>query len=259
MIQCLPMANDAQRAPHKVSCPCGASLRVDPLSPERSLRCGACGNRLNFIVTFDGKSRRPRVSIVVSPEAMALEGQSLGAADDDPAPAPAPAPRATTSVPRPKASGNTVKGVLGTCLCGTQFPVDEEELTSIAACPTCGTEYHCVVKVERGTKAKSAILVPVKTAPVRRPSIAPTTTPARGGGRRTQVRARTSAPKPPKAPVQIPPGAQGVPCPCGATLVVRRKDVVRGIVCESCGQAHKLQEVPDPQTLHPVIRIRPGS
>jgi hypothetical protein len=255
------MANEGQRAFHKVSCLCGAALRVDPLSPERRLRCPACGNSLDFIVTLDGKSKRPRVSIVVRAEAMIPEGESLATlADHGDEPAPAPPPRAATSVPRAR-TGKTGMGVLGTCICGMSFPVDSEELTSIQTCPQCQTEYHCVVKIERGTHERTAILVPVKTAPVRRPSIAPTALPpaATRSGKRTQVtagRGRTRM-MTPKAPVQIPAGAQGVLCPCGATLVVRKKDVVRGMVCESCGRGHKLQEVPDPQTLVPVIRIRP--
>jgi predicted nucleic acid-binding Zn-ribbon protein len=150
--------------------------------------------------------------------------------------------------------------VLGTCICGTSFPVDDEELTSIQACPNCGVEYHVVVKMERGTRERSAILVPVKTVTVRRPSIAPRPMPppSTRSGKRTVLPAKgKTRVSVPKAPPVIPPGAQRVDCDCGEPLVVRKKDVVRGMACPACGRILKFQEVPNPQTLVPVIRIRP--
>jgi DNA-directed RNA polymerase subunit M/transcription elongation factor TFIIS len=259
------MADDGARAVHKVSCPCGAALRFNPMAADRRLKCPSCGLVLDFVVSVDGRSKRSRVSIVVSPEAVRTEGESLAnTGNKEPAPAVEAPARGSTSGPRPKPSGKTIKGVMGTCICGTLFPVDEEELTTIQACPQCGVEYHCVVKIERGSRQRTAILVPVKTAQVRRPSIAPQVLmPATTRtGKRTQLpppKARSRTAAVPKPPPQIPPGAQAVPCACGEILVVRKKDVSRGMTCPGCGTVHKLQEVPDPQTLIPIIRIRPDS
>jgi DNA-directed RNA polymerase subunit RPC12/RpoP len=252
------MTDTSSRTPYRVSCPCGTSLRIDALKAERRLRCPTCGLVLSFVVTMDGRSRRPRVSIVVAPEAMKPEGESLATVSARKGEPPAAAePKAS----RTRVGGRTVRGVLGTCACGTSFPVDDQELASIQACPQCGTRYHVVVKVERGTRKKTAILVPVDPQPGRRPAIAPAPPPATRAGRRTQVlgrgRTRVSRPPPPKPP--IPPGAQGVDCPCGATLAVRRKDVARGMDCPACGRAVRFREVHDPQTLAPRIRIDPDA
>ncbi len=259
MIQWASMANDGARQFFRISCPCGAALRLDVLTANRRQRCPSCNLSLSFVVTMDGRSKSPRVSIVVAPEAMNLEGESLAVmsrSEEPAAPEPEPAPP-------PRQRGKTVKGVLGTCSCGTSFPVDDEELTSIQACPNCGVEYHVVVKIERGTRTRTAILVPVKTTNVRRPSISPRVLvppPPTRSVKRTQLpakgRTRVAVPK---APPVIPPGAQRVDCSCGEPLAVRKKDVLRGMACPSCGRALKFQEVPNPQTLSPVIRIRPES
>jgi DNA-directed RNA polymerase subunit M/transcription elongation factor TFIIS len=195
---------------------------------------------------MDGKSRRPRVSIVISPEAMKVDGDSLAVLADRQEAPPAPV----------RATSRTVRGVLGTCACGTSFPVDEEELTSVQACPSCGVAYHVVVKLDYASKKRTAILVPVKTVPVRRQSIvAPS--PAAKPERRTQAigRGRTGASSAPKT--QIPPGTQTVECSCGQVLLVRKADVARGMDCLKCGRALRFQEKADPQTLVPRIRIRP--
>jgi hypothetical protein len=46
--------------------------------------------------------------------------------------------------------------------------VEEGELATQQDCPGCGVRYHIVVKIEKGTRAKSALLVPVRI--VNRPS-----------------------------------------------------------------------------------------
>lgn len=250
------MPDDGMKAVHKVSCPCGAGVRVDAQTAERSVRCPKCNRLLDFVVSIDARSRRAKVSIVVSMDAMMLEGQSLGLGTSKKKGPPPP-----VEPPRTRVPPRTVKGVFGTCICGTSFPVDDQELTTIAPCPRCGIEYHVVVKIERGTKKKTAMLVPVKSEVARRPTISPAAPPppsATRSGKRTQapMRARTKVAAPKPAPVEIPPGAQAVACSCGETLVVRRKDVVRGMLCPSCGRGLKFKEEIDPQTLAPRISLR---
>lgn len=219
----------------KVSCPCGSVLRIDTFSEERRLRCPKCNRVIDVVVSFDRASKRTKVSIVVPMDALLSEGQSLGASPEP----PKKAGPSTTALPRPK---TVVRGVFGTCLCGEEFPVDETELTTIQPCPRCGTKYHVVVKLDRETKKRSAILVPVEGPTKARPGVPSAT---RGIKR---AKAKT---------VELPPGAQPVMCPCGAVLPARRKDVATGLSCGACGRELKLMEDRDPQTLVPRIRLRP--
>lgn len=236
------MRDEQVRAFARVSCPCGAAVRIDPMSAERRFRCPRCSNLIDFVVSVDRATKRPKVSIVVPPDAVAGLGESLGASTRK-REAPAPPP------PSPPRAKSIVRGVFGTCICGAEFPVDDRELTTIQPCPDCGVRYHVVVKMDRATKERSAILVPVdgQTPPRPRVTAVPKATRAT---KRVRV---TRAPAKP----EIPPGAQAVVCPCGHTLVVRRRDVQQGKECEACGRSLRFKEEPDPQTLKPRIRVRP--
>lgn len=254
-----PMREESIGRIHKVSCPCGADVRIDPLKPDRNVTCPRCRLRIDFVVTIDPKSRRPRVSIVVPLNAVKPEGESLAAVPAKTAPrAPQPPP------PR------TVRAVLAECPCGAAFPVDASKLPGLQSCPRCKTSYHVTLKTEPGTRKKSALLVPQTPAPVPRarasgktrlglppagPARAETVIPARRG-----VRTRTIVPPPakaaPKPPPEVPPGAQAVPCPCGEIHIVRRKDLGHEVPCPTCGRTLRFEEVRDPQTLAPIIRVR---
>jgi len=217
----------------KVSCPCGSVLKIDTFSEERRLRCPRCQRLIDVVVSFDRSSKRSKVSIVVPLEALISEGESLGASTAKKLEPPPP------PTPRPK---TVVRGVFGTCLCGEEFPVDDRELTTIQPCPRCGTKYHVVVKLDRETKKRSAILVPVEGPSTLRPKASPTRAIKKVKAKATEAAA---------------PGTQLVTCPCGQTLAARRKDVAAGLACSSCGRTLRLMEDRDPQTLAPRIRLRP--
>jgi hypothetical protein len=209
----------------------------------------------------------------------ATEGKPARAAAPTP---PPPAPKTRTSPPRsgasevkPKVSrvarkvgGKTTKAIMGNCECGASFPLEETgELTSMQSCPQCNRSYHVVFKLESGTHEKTAMMVPDKISLPKSRTIAPKpSTPDPNDLRvtdfftpshksRTRVggtKARSKA----KPPPEIPPGAQGVPCPCGTVFVVRRRDLGGELTCEGCGKTASFEEVRDPQTLAPVIRVR---
>ncbi len=273
----------------KVSCLCGEQIRVDPLSTDRRVTCPACGSNFDFVVTLDPGKKRSRVSIVLPRAAMKTEGDSLAilgkGGDKIPekpaakapaaksAPPPPPPPPPTPSRVTRKVSPKTVYALTGHCECGEEFPLhDTGELATVQACPACGRSYHVVFKLEPGTRKKTAILVPDKfTLPKSRTLAAPK--PPKGatktgktvvndpGSRVTDFftpsgkRTRVTKVKP-KAPPEIPPGAQAVPCSCGEFFVVRRKDVGRSLTCESCGKTSSFEEARDPQSLAPIIRIK---
>jgi hypothetical protein len=279
---------------HKVSCLCGAEVRVDPLNTDRHVTCPSCNNSFDFVVTVESGKRQPRLSIVLPRAAMKTEGESLGKAgpkaESKPPPPPpkpaAPAPKAVTQAPKgapqapktgvtrvsKKSSGKTIQVSMANCECGATFPLEDTgELATMQSCPQCNRTYHVVFKLEPGTKRKTAIIVPDKPAPQKR-TMAPPPTPAskpaskadpiadifterRNRTKMTKKAARTSVPKAKPLP-EIPPGAQGVPCPCGYLYVVRRRDLANEMTCESCGKTANFEEVRDPQTLAPIIRIR---
>jgi DNA-directed RNA polymerase subunit RPC12/RpoP len=246
------MKEDKLKTYVKVSCPCGNTVRIDTMTQARSFKCPRCSSQIGFVVTMDRATKRPKVSIVVAPDAIRIEGESLGHAKAEEM-SPPPTPR-----PRPDA-----EGVFGTCACGEEFLVDDEELTTIQPCPRCGVKYHVVVKMDRATKVRSAILVPVDgVKPQKSRSLSPQMLKATRTVKRAvapeKTRVKTVPPKPVRKPAPvIPPGAQGVDCPCGATLVARRQDVEAGLSCPECGRALRLMEDRHPQTLAPWIRVRP--
>src|SRR5437016_8605634 len=115
----------------KVSCLCGATVRVDPLQQDRRVTCPNCNSTFDFVVTVDAARKKSMVSLDLPRSAMKTEGESLGmkAGRSDPRPALPSEPKAETK-PAPKApltravtkatrkpSGKTVSIPMGQCEC----------------------------------------------------------------------------------------------------------------------------------------------
>jgi uncharacterized Zn finger protein (UPF0148 family) len=255
---------------------------------DRSVTCPGCGNTFDFAVTMDQSNKNSRVSLILPRGAFKTEGESL--AMHPPAAAPAPAPEEEPAAefeaveePEPEAApppppppiprkSNTIQILMGHCECGSVFPLEDNgELTSIQSCPTCQRAYHVVFKLEPGTRQKTAIIVPQKPLMHRRmvttPPKAPKGATKAGKTVAPPAKARTKVgntkvikPPPPapkaKAPVEIPVGAQAVPCGCGETFYVRRKDLGQELTCAGCGRKARFEESRHPQTLAPTLRIK---
>jgi hypothetical protein len=276
---------DEQKPLAKVSCLCGATVRVDPSRQDRRVTCPDCRSTFDFVVTVDASRKKSMVTLVLPKAAMKTEGESLAMKGDRPGPQPehppellaptkakppksapaarAPAAKAVTKVPRKPAS-KALEVPTATCECGAEFPLEDNgDLTSLQSCPQCNRVYHVVFKVEHGTRKKTAIIVPQK--PViqhRMETVAPAKSQARPGDvtdfftKKGRTRVSKLSVRPKAAPPEIPPGAQGVPCSCGQIFVVRRRDLGQQKTCEGCGKAATFEEARDPQTLAPVIRIK---
>jgi len=224
---------------YRVSCPCGAQLKVDPLREDRRVTCPSCKETSDFIVTMDAHHKQPRVSIVVPTKAL-FAADSLKSA----------------KASKGESHKQTLTGAVVTCPCGAPLPVDPDELAEVAACGECGKVYHVVLKIDPETKRKVAILIEKETS---------------GGGRKahpaprgtktgrmktqifeeikpTRVKARNT--------VAAPPGTQAVTCPCGQTIYVKRREIGKTMPCPSCGQELQLEESRDPQTLAPTVIAR---
>lgn len=273
----------------RVSCLCGTTVQVDPMNPDRQVTCPGCGNTFDFAVTMDQTSQNSRVSLILPRGALKPSGESLALHALPPAPKPPPEepvaefqdleePEPAPPPPPPKTApplprkGNTIQILMGHCECGTVFPLEDNgELTTVQSCTACGRSYHVVFKLEPGTRQKSAIIVPTK--PLMHGRMVTSTPKPKGAAKAGKTvappaKARTkvgntkvvkpAAPVKAKGPVEIPPGAQAVPCPCGETFIVRRKDVDQELNCAGCGKRTRFEERRDPQTLAPIIRIKPG-
>jgi hypothetical protein len=266
----------SKRMTQSVSCLCGAQVRVDPVSPDRRVTCPSCQSSFDFVVTMDQASRNTRLSLILPRSALKPEGESLALSPMAKEP-PSPPPLAVTRVTK-KSAGKTIKAVLARCECGETFAVEDTgELTSIQSCPECKRAYHVVFKIESGSKFKSAIIVPTKpivhrgeklrtllTKPA--PAASPESVPPPpagpdpfGSGKKGRTRvtkvSRQAAPSP--RPAEVPAGSQAVPCSCGEFFVIRRKDVGQVLACAACGQKARAVEGCDPQTLAPILRMRP--
>src|SRR5436190_9151588 len=174
----LTMRDEPTKPLPKVSCLCGATVKVDPLRQDRRVTCPNCNNTFDFVVTVDAARKKSMVSLVLPKAAMKTEGESLAFLGERPAseakaqpeyqpdlfaeakskpakPAPppkAPAPKGVTKVPR-KGSGKTISVPMATCECGAVFPLEDNgELTSLQSCPQCNLTYHVIFKIESGTK-----------------------------------------------------------------------------------------------------------
>ena len=259
----------------KVSCPCGAEVSVDPLSADRRVTCPGCRSTFDFVVTMDAARRSSRLSLVLTREVLHTEGESLGAESESApsrpvpaAPKPPPVPKSATRVSKKAAAKAASSAPTANCECGASFPLEDTgELTSMQSCPQCNRTYHVVFKIEPGTKNKVPIVVPGKPI-VHRRTVPPSSKPASAADpmadvfteRRNRTKVGKRSVRVPAAklrpPPEIPPGAQGVPCPCGQIFVVRRRDIGNEMTCEACGKPAVFEEARDYQTLSPIIRIR---
>jgi hypothetical protein len=258
----------------RVSCPCGSEVRVNPLANDRRVTCPGCRSTYDFVITMDASRRTSRLSLVLTCEAMKTEGESLGAATEDelskpppPPPKAVPTPKSVTRASK-KAAKAAASAPVASCECGATFSLEDTgELTSMQSCPQCNRTYHVVFKIEHGTKNKVPIVVPGKPI-IHRRTVPPSSTPPSAKDpiadvfteRRNRTKVSKKSVRMPasklKAPPEIPPGAQGVPCPCGYTFVVRRRDIGSELTCEACGKKAVFEEARDYQTLAPIIRIR---
>jgi hypothetical protein len=69
-----------------------------------------------------------------------------------------------------KAPGKTLRGIVAACDCGEHFPVEDDgELSSIQSCPHCGRSYHVAFKIDAATRAKTAMMAPLREDRLKKP------------------------------------------------------------------------------------------
>lgn len=130
----------------EVSCPCGASLRIDPNETTQEMACPECGMTLEILVSTDPKTKQSRVGILVKPMAV---------------------------TPR---TGKGKEVHIAKCVCGAQITIEEDRVDSVYTCVICSADYTASIR-----KSKSGI-----STLVLRPLIAsPTKNTAKRGAPRT--------------------------------------------------------------------------
>ncbi len=53
-----------------VSCPCGASLEIDPNETTQELSCPECGMVLEVAIAIDSRTKKVRLGILVKPQSV---------------------------------------------------------------------------------------------------------------------------------------------------------------------------------------------
>jgi hypothetical protein len=118
----------------EVSCPCGASLRIDPNETTQEMACPECGMTLEIVVTTDPNTKQSKVGILVKPMAV---------------------------TPR---TGKGKEVHIAKCVCGAQIKIEEDRVDSVYTCVICSAEYTASIR-----KSKSGIstllLRPLHAAP----------------------------------------------------------------------------------------------
>ena len=119
-----PMATKNTPEVSEVSCPCGASLRIDPNETTQEMACPECGMTLEIVVSVDPKTKLPKVGILVKPGAVT--------------------PRSG------KDQGKEVH--IAKCVCGAQITIEEDRVDSVYTCVICSADYTASIR-----KSKSGI------------------------------------------------------------------------------------------------------
>jgi hypothetical protein len=153
----------------EVSCPCGASLRIDPNETSQEIACSECGMALEIVVTTDSKTKLPKIGILV---------------------------KANAVTPRSGSSGKGKETHVAKCVCGAQITIEEDRVDSVYTCVICDADYTATIR-----KAKSGI-----STLVLRPLVAaPTKNTSRRVGPRGGLPTKTSSGKLPKGVGAAPP------------------------------------------------------
>lgn len=120
----------------EVSCPCGASLRIDPNETTQEIACPECGMALEIVVTTDPKTKQSKVGILVKPAAV---------------------------TPR---SGKGKEVHVAKCVCGAQITIEEDRVDSVYTCHICDADYTASIRKSK-SGISTLVLRPLVAAPAK--------------------------------------------------------------------------------------------
>ncbi len=221
------MASDS--GPVTVSCPCGASIEVDPRTSKPVRVCPECKESLTIVVAVDPQTGHQRIGILVDPAA-------VGARRPGRKPPPA-APQAPA------------------CACGAQVVVDLRSVDSIYTCAWCGACYTAMAKKDPETGAETPVLLTVHVVPLKE---------KKATTRRMKVKTETASLPLKETLLVTSPGKLGaqalverdrgsiVYCFCKREIAVSREASRRVLKCPDCGLSFRFFMAVDPRTGKPM-------
>lgn len=242
-----------------VSCPCGASLEIDPNETTQEIACPECGMTLEVAIAIDSRTKRVRLGILVKDQAVAHR--------------------------RLKGKGQEVH--TAKCVCGAQITIEPGGVDSVYTCTNCEADYTAIVKKPKAGGLSTLVLRPLVASPMSKTtkrSVAKTAAPA-------PVVPKVVKPPPPPPPApkvfQKPPapppqanpaalaakerflqmakgdvGAQEmkgdqVSCFCRATITLKSgfsKEIVK---CPDCGTAFRMFQATHPMSGEAMVVMIP--
>ncbi|MBI3854312.1 MAG: hypothetical protein HY293_01330 [Planctomycetes bacterium] len=121
-----------------MSCPCGASLEIDPNETTQEIACPECGMTLEVAVAIDSRTKKVRLGILVKDQTLSQRVQ--------------------------KGKGQEVH--TAKCVCGALITVESGGVDSVYTCSACDADYTAMIKKPKAGGAGILVLRPLVAAPV---------------------------------------------------------------------------------------------
>jgi hypothetical protein len=135
-----------------VSCPCGASLEIDPNETTQEISCPECGMILEVAIAIDSRTKKVRLGILVKPQ----------------------------SVTHRQAKGKGEEVHTAKCVCGAQIFIETASMApdSVFTCEACEAEYTATLKKPKSGGTSTLVLRPLVASPVTKKTVNPPAKPA---------------------------------------------------------------------------------
>jgi DNA-directed RNA polymerase subunit RPC12/RpoP len=194
-----------------VSCPCGASLEIDPNETTQEISCPECGMILEVAIAIDSRTKKVRLGILVKPQSVTHRES--------------------------KGKGNEIH--TAKCVCGAQIHIESSGMSPdmVYICEACEAEYTATLKKPKSGGMSTLVLRPMIASPVTKakpaPAKAPTTVPAKtptavpppkAAPSTLQKIARTAPLPPPAKPAAKPVAKSPAPAPAGSAAALAAKE-----------------------------------
>lgn len=241
-----------------LSCPCGASLQIDPNETTQEIACPECGMTLEVAVAIDSRTKQVRLGILVKP----------------------------TAVTQRANKGKGVEVHTAKCVCGALITVDSAHVEELYTCEACDADYTAVLKKPKSGGSSTLVLRPLTAAPVTKKTTRPLGRAPLAPPPKPAVKA---APPPPpsnrvfaKAPApaggstaaglaakekllqmaKTDVGAQEykdgrIICFCGATLTLKENNPREIVKCAECATGFRIFQAMNPSTGEPMAVMIP--
>jgi hypothetical protein len=194
-----------------VSCPCGASLEIDPNETTQEISCPECGMILEVAIAIDSRTKKVRLGILVKPQ----------------------------SVTHREAKGKGEEVHTAKCVCGAQLHIESASMSPdmVYICEACEAEYTATLKKPKSGGTSTLVLRPLVASPVTKKTVAPAPTkppapapapakaappPAKAAPSTLQKIAKTA----PLPPAQKPAATRATvaPAPAGSAAALAAKE-----------------------------------